>query len=529
MVEEQMGVGRSLAETPTWSVATVITAMVAVGFLIQRYINNCRKWLVKTKRKALLAALEKIKEEMMLFGLLSLSLGHWTIWVARICVKSSVFSARFYPCAEEAHKESKGLHNYCPKGHEPFASFESLEQLHRLLIVLGITHVSYSFFTVALAMIKIYSWRSWESQAMAMAIQNLQDSSGVGSKNMVIRRQSTFVFHHTSHPWSKNKVLIWMLCFIRQFWSSINRADYMALRLGFITNHNLHLSYDFHNYMLRSMDEEFRCIVSISVPLWGYAILCIFVNFHGTNAYFWLSFIPAILILLVGTKMHHIVSQLALEVMDLDQSGNQLKPRDELFWFRQPKLLLWLIQLISFQNAFEMATFLWSLWEIKGHSCFMKNRAFLIIRLTSGIIFQSWCSYNTFPLYVIITQMGSKFKKALIAENVRESLHGWIKRVKDKPKHAHYHPNLISARSNTSLESMANKMEEIDDVPTSSMAIEEIMSSVDHSDEIYAPQSVHSDEIYAPQSDDSFLVSPSSGSLFDRYGDDDSEEHVAGP
>lgn len=125
--------------------------------------------------------------------------------------------------------------------------------------------------------------------------------------------------------------------------------------------------------------------------------------------------------------------------------------------------------------------------------------------------------------------MGSKFKKALIAENVRESLHGWIKRVKDKPKHAYHHTNLISARSNTFLESMANEIEEIDDVPTSSMPIEENMSSVDHSDEIYAPQSVHSDEIYALQSDDSLLVSHFSGPLFDRYGDDDSEEHVAGP
>lgn len=38
-----MSVGRSLAETPTWTVATVITTLVAVGFLIQRSINSCGK------------------------------------------------------------------------------------------------------------------------------------------------------------------------------------------------------------------------------------------------------------------------------------------------------------------------------------------------------------------------------------------------------------------------------------------------------------------------------------------------------
>ncbi|XP_058107969.1 MLO-like protein 4 isoform X7 [Magnolia sinica] len=346
--------GRSLAETPTWSVATVITALVAFGFIVQRSIQRFGKWLVKTKRKALLAALHKIKEELMLFGLLSLLLGHWTIWVAKICIKSSSFSSHFYPCAKESYKsgvmnvkhllvddfyrfnytrsrdqEMSSRHRYCPEGHEPFASYESVEQLHRLLIVLAIVHVSYCFVTVALAMLKIHGWRSWESQARSMAIPSEQGSLGIDLKKVVIRRQSTFICHHTSHPWSQNKVLIWMLCFIRQFWSSINRADYLALRLGFITNHNLHLSYDFHNYMLRSMEEEFRDIVGISVPLWGYAITCMLVNIHGTNAYFWLSFIPAI-------------------------------------------------------NAFEMATFIWSLWEIKGPSCFMKNRVFLIIRLVSG-------------------------------------------------------------------------------------------------------------------------------------------------
>jgi hypothetical protein len=41
------------------------------------------------------------------------------------------------------------------QGHEPFVSYEGLEQLHRLLFILGITHVLYSFVTVVLSMIKV--------------------------------------------------------------------------------------------------------------------------------------------------------------------------------------------------------------------------------------------------------------------------------------------------------------------------------------------------------------------------------------
>ncbi|KMT08106.1 hypothetical protein BVRB_6g143570 [Beta vulgaris subsp. vulgaris] len=98
-------------------------------------------------------------------------------------------------------------------------------------------------------------------------------------------------------------------------------------------------------------------------PLWGYAILCILLNVHGLNIYFWLSFIPVILVMLVGTKLEHVVSLLALEIAEPAgrSTRTQVKPRDELFWFGKPEMILWLIQFVSFQNAFEMATFIWSL------------------------------------------------------------------------------------------------------------------------------------------------------------------------
>ncbi|XP_021731942.1 MLO-like protein 4 [Chenopodium quinoa] len=60
----------------------------------------------------------------------------------------------------------------------------------------------------------------------------------------------------------------------------------------------------------------------------------------------------------------------------------------------------------------------------------MDNPSYIMIRLTFGIVSQVWCSFITFPLYVIITQMGSRFKRAVISEGVRKSLHGWRKRVR---------------------------------------------------------------------------------------------------
>ncbi|KAJ4843309.1 hypothetical protein Tsubulata_030217 [Turnera subulata] len=379
---KKMEEGTSLALTPTWSVATVITVMVSLGIFFHTSLKQFGKWLDKTKRKALLLALEKIKEELMLFGLLSLLMGHWIGFIAKICVKSSELSSRFYPCA--INNDLKAVERIL--GHESFASHESLEQLHRLMFVLGITHVSYSFVAIALAMIKIYSWRSWENLAKTMAIWSLQDNPEAASHSRKMKRVSTFVTHRTSHPWSHHRVFVWLLCFTRQFWSSIRQDDYMALRFGFISTHQLPLTYDFHNYMVRSMEEEFRDIVGIRYTSYQnmpcYFTLMVptvcFACTSGTELYFWLSFSPVILVLLIGTKLHRVVVKLALELTD-----------------SSPRMLLrWL----HFYGP----------W----------------------VVSQIWCSFITFPLYVIITQMGSKFKKSVVSENVRKSLHGWQRRVK---------------------------------------------------------------------------------------------------
>ncbi|KAH9685492.1 MLO-like protein 4 [Citrus sinensis] len=455
--------GRSLPETPTYTVASVITVLIFVCFLVQRAIYRFGKWLKMTRRKALFASLEKIKEELMLLGLISLLLAQWARWISEICVNSSLFSSKFYTCSEddngihqkmlskssflflnESDVPPRGIINnhkshQCGEGREPFVSLEGLEQLHRFLFVLGITHVLYSCLAVGLAMSKIYSWRKWENQARISAVA---DSNMQAKKNKVMRRQTTFVFHHTSHPWSRSPVLIWM-------------------------KHKLPLSYNFHNYIVRSMEDEFHGILGISYPLWGYAILCIFVNIHGLNIYFWLSFIPAILVMVVGTKLQHVVSSLALEIMEQTgpSVGTQVKPRDDLFWFRKPEILLRLIQFIIFQNAFEMATFIWSLIEqnIAIVSTY-NNLAFNTITHNTSdiawILVQFWCSYSTVPLNVIVTKMGSHWKKALVAESVRESLHSWCKRVKERSKHdASLHS--LTTRSVCSLESTIDERDEI--------------------------------------------------------------------
>lgn len=57
------------------------------------------------------------------------------------------------------------------------------------------------------------------------------------------------------------------------------------------------------------------------------------------------------LVLLVGAKLQHVIATLALENAGITGlfDGPRLRPRDDLFWFKKPELLLSLIHFVLFQ------------------------------------------------------------------------------------------------------------------------------------------------------------------------------------
>ncbi|KAL6538348.1 MLO-like protein 11 [Orobanche gracilis] len=472
---------RSLQSTPTWSVATILTVFVAVSLLVERSIHRLSNWLRKTNRKPLLAAVEKMKEELMLLGFISLLLTATSSIISNICLPSKFYNSEFAPCANKKIGKAKeneivkggrllmalfidphsrrriltGLNqNTCSEDYEPFVSYEGLEQLHRFIFVMAITHVSYSCLTMLLAIVKIHSWRKWEDEAHLDRHNSLSEIT----RALTLQRQSTFVRAHTSNPMHKNSYLVWVTCFFRQFGHSVARADYLTLRQGFVTNHNLTSKYDFHSYMIRSVEEEFQQIVGVSAPLWGFVVAFMLFNVNRSNLYFWVALLPVIvirflhtlnykafdlrldeykisllnlgnLVLLVGTKLQHVIATLALESAGISASfsGPKFRPRDELFWFNKPELLLSLIHFILFQNAFELASFFW-FWMWFGYgSCFISNHTLVYIRLTIGFAGQFLCSYSTLPLYALVTQMGTNYKAALIPKRIRDTIHGWGK------------------------------------------------------------------------------------------------------
>ncbi|GMJ05231.1 MILDEW RESISTANCE LOCUS O 14 [Hibiscus trionum] len=448
---------RSVASTPTWSTATVLTVFVTVSLIVERSIHRLTNWLKKSERKHLLKALDKMKEELMLLGFMSLILVATSTGISDICIPSRFYTTTFIPCsrpeldegdeidsskerylvvASDFHSSPRILRDMntitCKEGREPFVSYEGLEQLHRFIFVMAITHIAYSCLTMLLAIVKVHRWRAWEEEAH-------MDQHGfitAQARESLMRRQTAFVLHHRANPLTKSRVVIWVVCYFRQFGWSVVRADYLTLRKGFIINHKLSPNYDFHNYMVRSMEEEFQMIVGISAPLWGFVVVFMLCNVEGSNLYFWIAIIPITLVLLVGAKLEHVMATLTLESAGITGycTGTRLRPRDELFWFKKPEWLLSLIHFILFQNSFELASFFWYWWQFGYNSCFLRNHTLVFLRIIFGVSGQFMCSYITLPLYALVTQMGTHFKAALIPQGVRETIHVWGKEARRRSR-----------------------------------------------------------------------------------------------
>ncbi|EPS69181.1 hypothetical protein M569_05587, partial [Genlisea aurea] len=214
--------------------------------------------------------------------------------------------------------------------------------------------------------------------------------------------------------WRKFHVISWINAAFKQFYGSIQKSDYIALRSGFIREHcSGNPTYNFHKYMLRTLEHDFKKIVGLSWYLWIFVVIFLLLNVKGWHSFFWLSFLPLALLVIVGAKLEHIISELAMEAARRDDREKDVpfRPSDELFWFHWPPLVLYLIHFILFQNSFEIAFFLWILATYSFKSCMMEGVQLIIPRLVIGVIVQVLCSYSTLPLYALVSQMGSEFKE----------------------------------------------------------------------------------------------------------------------
>ncbi|KAM3345351.1 MLO-like protein 12 [Capsicum galapagoense] len=443
---------RSMEATPTWAVAVVCFILLAISIFIEQIIHHLGEWLLKKHKKPLYAALEKIKAELMLLGFISLLLTVIQDPVSNLCVPKTV-GYSWHPCKADEDVKSEYDDPCLQKGKVQFASSYAIHQLHIFIFVLAIAHVLYCIATFALGRLKMRKWRAWEDETKTIEYQFYNDP-----ERFRFARETSFGRRHM-HFWSKSPVMLWIVCFFRQFFSSVAEVDYLTLRHGFMMAHltpQNQENFDFQIYINRAVDKDFKVVVGISPALWLFTVLYFLSTTDGVYSYLWVPFVPLIIILLVGTKLQMIITEMGVRISergDIVKGVPVVEIGDHLFWFNRPGLVLFFINFVLFQNAFQVAFFVWSWWKFGFPSCFHRNAADLAIRLTMGVIIQVHCSYVTLPLYALVTQMGSSMKPIIFGDNVATALRSWHNTAKKRVRHGRVSENTtpISSRPATPL------------------------------------------------------------------------------
>ncbi|XP_040971460.1 MLO protein homolog 1 [Gossypium hirsutum] len=459
---------RSLEETPTWAVAVVCAIFVIISIFIEHGIHSLGKWFQKRQKKAMMEALEKIKAELMLLGFISLLLTIGTYSIPAICIPEKI-GYTMLPCkrkpgyAGDSGKDSnKGgggggdedrrrkLLSYaedmvwrrvlasskgkdsCPKGKVALITQSGMHDLHIFIFALAVFHVLYSVATILLAKAKMKKWESWESETKTLEYQYRNDPS-----RFRLTHQTSFVKRHSG--FSTIPGMRWIVAFFRQFFGSVSKVDYLTMRNGFInvSTFAANTKFDFHKYIKRSMEDDFKVVVGISTPLWAFAIIFLLLNVYKWQTLTWLSLVPLTILVLVGTKLELIIMEMAEEIQERSavvRGAPVVEPNNKYFWFNRPQWILFLIHYTLFQNAFQMAYFLWVVFKYSLGSCIHEKPYFVVGRVVLGLFLQILCSYITFPLYSLVTQMGSHMKTAIFEEQTAKALKNWRKAAKKRNK-----------------------------------------------------------------------------------------------
>lgn len=462
---------RTLQQTSTWAVAVVCFFLLLISIVIEKLIHKLGTCFKRKNKKALYEALEKVKAELMLMGFISLLLTIGQNYISQICISESI-AASMRPCSKSEELEeyppkakdsgqdegdeensgrkllelvesfiprrslaTKGYDKCAEKGQVAFVSSYGMHQLHIFIFVLAVCHVIYCIVTYALGKTKMRRWKRWEEETKTIEYQYSHDP-----ERFRFARDTSFGRRHLNF-WSKSTVTLWIACFFRQFFGSVTKVDYLTLRHGFIMAHlapGSDARFDFRKYIQRSLEEDFKTIVEISPVIWLVAVLFLLTTTHGLNSYLWQPFIPLVVILIVGTKLQVIITKLGLLIQEKGEivKGMPLvQPGDHLFWFGRPRFILFLVHLVLFTNAFQLAFFAWSTYEFGIKNCFHKSTVDVVIRVSIGTIVQFLCSYVTLPLYALVTQMGSKMKPTVFNERVAVALKSWHHTAKKQIKH----------------------------------------------------------------------------------------------
>lgn len=343
----------SITETPEYRIVVLFMVFVAITLVFEKSSEWVDHYLKKHNRRGLLHTIHKLEEEILALGLISLLLIVFEEYIIQICIssdndekkgKEKKKSSDKKGAAGEEKDDSEadaltaelegtevsgdtltagengdeaplvdasltdgdggnrrllgtmmrmllaggGGESVCPEGDESFWSIRTLHETHIFIFVLAAVHIVYSGTSVVLCSWKVNQWKQWEEQ-----------------------RHNDLTRIDISHlSASRNPIVHYWRAFWSQFHQHIDPSVYLSLRRLFIERMELDADFEFHKFLVNTMEEEFSKVVKLEWSMWALAAIWIITD---ASVVYVMTGLGLVLILVAGMKLESITMRLGNE------------------------------------------------------------------------------------------------------------------------------------------------------------------------------------------------------------------------
>lgn len=297
---------KSLADLPAWRIVVLFVVFIFITLIWEKLTHYADHTLAKKRKKGLRHTVHKVQEEVQALGLISFLLILIEEYLVEVCVdaddddsdKDYKLDKAYAPEAdgyEEDHGTRGALRlllaaasgDVCPKGKESLWTIRSLHETHLFIFLLAITHIVYAAISLSLCIWKLSRWKKWENQGHEL--KKLDFGAYVSNRS---------------------KIIHYGRAFFAQFSDSVDKSIYLGLRRLFIERMEVPESFDFHSFLVDTMEEEFSKVVKLEWMMWVIAILWIGVSNVIVNV---MTGLAVLVVLIVGTKLESVALRLGYE------------------------------------------------------------------------------------------------------------------------------------------------------------------------------------------------------------------------
>eukprot|EP01024_Parvocaulis_polyphysoides_P011023 TRINITY_DN13886_c0_g1_i5.p1 TRINITY_DN13886_c0_g1~~TRINITY_DN13886_c0_g1_i5.p1 ORF type:complete len:621 (-),score=56.12 TRINITY_DN13886_c0_g1_i5:142-1884(-) len=282
--------GSDLDGTPRWRLSVLFMVIVVLSLVGHIGVHSLEEYFRIHKRLGLKHTLESLKDELFALGLITLLLITLQDQIVKMCIDgNSAGDDPYYPTKNRKLLAGSGYKFSCPNGQESFWSITALHEIHILIFLIAVVHLVQAALSMILASLRVRRWKIYEDRECHDMIPL--------KKKRAIKPEGSW--------WS-----LWIWSFFSQFSDSVDGPVYLAIRRFFIEKLELDDDFNFHTFVIDSMEEDFAKLVEFQWVMWLIAAIWILLPWQAYTV-IWLSCVFFLVMLVVGAKLQSVAIQLA--------------------------------------------------------------------------------------------------------------------------------------------------------------------------------------------------------------------------